>query len=117
MTDLDPLTAPSRATPGTHQRGRDKVARIPVKIEPLTARNGGHAGGAGAVPGSGAPLRKPDWIRAKAPLGPAVTRVKRLLREQGLATVCEEAQCPNLGERSEERRVGKECRSRWSPYH
>jgi lipoyl synthase len=81
MTDLDSLTAPSRATPDTHQRGQDKVARIPVKVER-----------------SAAPLRKPDWIRAKAPVGPAVDRVKRLLREQGLATVCEEAQCPNLGE-------------------
>ena len=81
MTHLDPLTAPSRATPDTHQRGQDKVARIPVKVEPLDR-----------------PLRKPDWIRAKAPVGPAVARVKRLLREQGLATVCEEAQCPNLGE-------------------
>jgi lipoic acid synthetase len=74
------------------------VGRIPVKVEPLAARDGGHTGGAGAAPGSGAPLRKPDWIRAKAPVGPAVARVKRLLRKQGLATVCEEAQCPNLGE-------------------
>lgn len=81
MTDPIPLTAPSRVTPETHQRGRDKVARIPVKVEPIMA-----------------PLRKPDWIRAKAPVGPAVMRVKRLLREQGLTTVCEEAQCPNLGE-------------------
>ena len=81
MTDSTPLTAPSRATPDTHQRGLDKVSRIPVKVESL-----------------GTPLRKPEWIRAKAPVGPAVARVKRLLREQGLATVCEEAQCPNLGE-------------------
>jgi lipoyl synthase len=81
MTDLDTLTAPSRATPDTHQRGMDKVARIPVKVEPLET-----------------PLRKPEWIRAKAPVGAAVVRVRRLLREQGLATVCEEAQCPNLGE-------------------
>jgi lipoic acid synthetase len=81
MTDPSALNAPSRATPETHQRGRDKVARIPVKVEP----------GAG-------PLRKPEWIRARAPVGPAVARVKRLLRAEGLATVCEEAQCPNLGE-------------------
>lgn len=81
MTKPDPLTAPSRATPETHQRGRDKVARIPVKVE-QTAE----------------PLRKPQWIRARAPIGPGVTRIKRILRESGLATVCEEAQCPNLGE-------------------
>jgi lipoic acid synthetase len=81
MSDGDTLTAPSRTTPQTHQRGRDKVSRIPVKVEPTAA-----------------PARKPSWIRAKAPVGPAVARVKRLLREAGLSTVCEEAQCPNLGE-------------------
>ncbi|MBK1731154.1 lipoyl synthase [Thiococcus pfennigii] len=81
MADPDPLSAPSRANPTTHQRGRDKVARIPVKVE-----------------AGGAPLRKPAWIRAKAPVGPAVARIKRLLRAGQLATVCEEAQCPNLGE-------------------
>jgi len=75
------LTAPSRLSPATHQRGLDKVARIPVKIE-RTAE----------LP------RKPAWIRAKAPIGPGVARIKRLLRENRLATVCEEAQCPNLGE-------------------
>ncbi|MBT8447577.1 MAG: lipoyl synthase, partial [Gammaproteobacteria bacterium] len=42
--------------------------------------------------------RKPHWIRAKAPTGAAVTRLKQLLREQELVTVCEEAACPNLGE-------------------
>jgi lipoyl synthase len=43
-------------------------------------------------------LRKPDWIRVKAPLsrGYAVTRA--VVREHGLYTVCEEAACPNIGE-------------------
>ncbi|MCU0836394.1 MAG: lipoyl synthase [Chromatiaceae bacterium] len=81
MTDGVDLTAPSRATPETHQRGRDKVARIPVKVESVSA-----------------PLPKPAWIRARAPVGTGVARIKRLLRESGLATVCEEAMCPNLGE-------------------
>lgn len=81
MTDPNLLTAPSRATPRTHQRGEDKVARIPVKVE-----------------AGGAPLRKPPWIRAKAPFGPGVARIKRLLRAGKLTTVCEEARCPNLGE-------------------
>ncbi len=81
MTDPNPLTAPSRSTPATHQRGQDKVARIPVKVERIAEV-----------------LRKPEWIRARAPVGPGVSRIKRVLRESGLATVCEEAQCPNLGE-------------------
>jgi len=75
------LNAPSRATPDTHQRGQDKLSRIPVKVEPSTE-----------MP------RKPAWIRARVPTGPGVTRIKRILRERGLSSVCEEGQCPNLGE-------------------
>lgn len=43
-------------------------------------------------------LRKPDWIRVRIPSGAAVQRVRGILRERKLATVCEEASCPNLGE-------------------
>jgi lipoic acid synthetase len=81
MSNPGRLTAPSRITPDTHQRGRDKVSRIPIKVE-----------------NADVPLRKPSWIRAQAPIGPGVARIKRLLRETKLSTVCEEAQCPNLGE-------------------
>jgi lipoic acid synthetase len=63
------------------QRGAAKTARIPVKIE-MTSR----------------PLRKPAWIRARSPSDPAVSRLKGILRENRLHTVCEEASCPNLGE-------------------
>lgn len=43
-------------------------------------------------------LRKPDWIRARIPAGANVQRVRTILRERQLVTVCEEASCPNLGE-------------------
>ncbi|MFA6408862.1 MAG: lipoyl synthase [Gammaproteobacteria bacterium] len=43
-------------------------------------------------------LHKPNWIRSKWPCNPEITKLKKLLREKGLATVCEEAACPNLGE-------------------
>ena len=43
-------------------------------------------------------MRKPPWIRVKAQLKPGVRRIKKLLREAGLHSVCEEARCPNLGE-------------------
>jgi lipoic acid synthetase len=62
-------------------RGADKVARIPVKIEPTVT-----------------PMRKPAWIRARNPSSPNVMRLKAILREHRLHTVCEEASCPNLGE-------------------
>jgi len=42
--------------------------------------------------------RKPDWIRVKAPNSPEYAETRRLVREYGLATVCEEAACPNIGE-------------------
>jgi len=74
--------APSR-TVGEKLRGADKVARIPVKITPTDPRQR---------------LRKPAWIRAPFPGTPEVQRLKQILRDNRLHTVCEEASCPNLGE-------------------
>src|SRR4029079_6015387 len=41
---------------------------------------------------------KPDWIRVKAPVSEGYHATRRLMRELNLATVCEEAACPNIGE-------------------
>jgi lipoic acid synthetase len=41
---------------------------------------------------------KPEWLKVRAPGSPAYLRLKDLMREQGLHTVCEEAHCPNIGE-------------------
>jgi lipoic acid synthetase len=43
-------------------------------------------------------LRKPDWIRVKAPVSPGYGETRRIVRDNGLHTVCEEAGCPNIGE-------------------
>src|ERR1043166_9906486 len=43
-------------------------------------------------------LRKPDWIRVKAPGSPGYAKTRDIVREHGLHTVCEEAGCPNIGE-------------------
>jgi lipoic acid synthetase len=72
---------PYRAVQGVKHKGAEKVARIPVKVEQREER-----------------LRKPSWIRAKSPFHPNVKKLKSVLREQKLYTVCEEAACPNLGE-------------------
>lgn len=50
--------------------------------------------------GEGLPLRarKPEWLKVKAPGGPNYLRLQKLMREQRLHTVCEEAHCPNIGE-------------------
>lgn len=43
-------------------------------------------------------LRKPKWIRAKAPGSPVYAETKAIVKEHNLVTVCEEAACPNIGE-------------------
>lgn len=45
-----------------------------------------------------APRRKPAWIRVKAPTSPGYAATRKLMRENSLNTVCEEAACPNIGE-------------------
>ena len=42
--------------------------------------------------------RKPPWLKVKAPGGPSYRRIERLMRSKSLHTVCEEANCPNIGE-------------------
>jgi lipoyl synthase len=44
------------------------------------------------------PERKPSWLKVRAPGGPNYLRLKGMMRELGLHTVCEEAHCPNVGE-------------------
>jgi lipoic acid synthetase len=44
------------------------------------------------------PERKPSWLKVKAPGGPNYIRLKHLMRELDLHSVCEEAHCPNVGE-------------------
>jgi len=66
---------------GEKHRGADKVRRIPVKVIP-----------------SEAVLRKPDWIRVRIPASSEVGRIKNILRTRKLASVCEEASCPNISE-------------------
>jgi lipoyl synthase len=43
-------------------------------------------------------LKKPPWIRVKAPVSKGYIETSRIVREHGLHTVCEEAGCPNIGE-------------------
>lgn len=66
---------------GEKLRGADKVRRIPVKVIPTVE-----------LP------TKPDWIRVKIPASPRINHIKNTLRRHKLASVCEEASCPNLGE-------------------
>ena len=65
---------------GVKHKGGEKTARIPIKV--IAAE----------------PLRKPPWIRVRAPSSPRFNEIKQILREHRLHTVCEEASCPNIGE-------------------
>jgi lipoic acid synthetase len=68
--------------PNQKQKSADKTARIPIKIVPVEQV-----------------LKKPDWIRVKAASGNSrFHEIKKILRENQLVTVCEEASCPNIGE-------------------
>lgn len=42
--------------------------------------------------------RKPEWLKVRAPSGENYLKLKEMMRERRLATVCEEAHCPNIGE-------------------
>ena len=44
------------------------------------------------------PVRKPEWLKAKAPGGDTFHNLKKMARDLNLHTVCESAQCPNIGE-------------------
>lgn len=48
--------------------------------------------------GRPARVRKPDWIRVRAPTSKGFNETRKLMRDLGLNTVCEEAACPNIGE-------------------
>jgi lipoic acid synthetase len=61
--------------------------------------------------------KKPSWIRTRAKMGPEYTELKRLVRQEGLHTVCEEAGCPNIYECWEDREAtfligGDQCTRR-----
>ena len=75
------MSKSSSVKAGVAQRGAAKTARIPIKIERSTTL-----------------LRKPSWIRTRLGNSQAIQALKAKIKHQRLHTVCEEAQCPNLGE-------------------
>ncbi len=72
---------PAPMVPGKKLSAAEKMARIPVRIQPTEQ-----------------PLRKPPWLRVKSPATTAVADLKKILRDNSLYTVCEEASCPNIAE-------------------
>mgnify|MGYP001756552620 FL=1 len=66
---------------GEKLKGADKLSRIPIKVVQPETR-----------------LKKPSWVRARIPQNKKFFEIKKLLRDESLYTVCEEASCPNIGE-------------------
>ena len=79
-----PSEQPTQKAPpkiaGVKQLDAEKTSRIPIKIIPMPT------------------LRKPEWIRMKVPDSARFQEIKKVLRDNNLHTVCEEASCPNIGE-------------------
>ena len=73
------VASPANAA-GVKHKGGEKTSRIPIKV--VAAER----------------LKKPEWIRVRAPSSPRFYEIKAILREHNLHTVCEEASCPNIGE-------------------
>src|SRR6516164_745430 len=85
---------------------------IPVVSEARAARSGekyltsqgftavrdGIKGRSAAASPAAAAARKPPWLKARAPTGAGFQSVRALVKQHRLATVCEEAKCPNIGE-------------------
>ena len=81
-TDLiNPPKRTRRLKQGEKLRSADKVERIPVKVIATTEVK-----------------KKPEWMRIRLSPSPRVNQIKDILREHKMATVCEEAACPNLHE-------------------
>lgn len=78
---VDEKKKTTRLKAGVKLRGFDKVSRIPIKVIPTDKS-----------------LEKPHWIRVRVPISKEIERIKRILRQHELHSVCEEASCPNLGE-------------------
>lgn len=66
--------------PGTKDSHKDKVSRNPIKIYPSV------------------PKKKPAWLKIELPHSENFKKVKEIIHQNNLHTVCEEASCPNIGE-------------------
>lgn len=84
----------------------DSVIELPVIAPPIIAQPSASLDAVGVLPANlvqiaparRVPAPKPEWLKARAPMGENYHELKRLARSLGLHTVCESAQCPNIGE-------------------
>lgn len=92
----EPLGEGLRRTLQRHPRplGGDPLKATPAPLVSLSGMILNNSEG----PAQLAVKRKPSWLRAKVPGGPGYSRLKAIMDEHQLHTVCQEAGCPNMGE-------------------
>ncbi|XP_071716591.1 lipoyl synthase, chloroplastic [Rutidosis leptorrhynchoides] len=76
----------------------DKDSINPTSLMASSSKSPPYPGGMGPFTGRDPNVKKPGWLRQKAPQGTKYQEVKESLSRLKLNTVCEEAQCPNIGE-------------------
>ncbi|KAF5443444.1 hypothetical protein F2P56_035999 [Juglans regia] len=95
--------------PGSYVRTRIRCeavdsSKVDIKPSPSSwdssaaKKSGPYPGGMGPYTGRDPNAKKPEWLRQRAPQGKRYEQVKDSLSRLNLNTVCEEAQCPNIGE-------------------
>jgi len=89
-----------KGIPVVAEAGRARSGEKYLTPQGFTAVRDGIKAPRGAAAARGLPTgqRLPGWLRARAPTGAGFFEVRALVREHRLATVCEEAHCPNIGE-------------------
>jgi lipoic acid synthetase len=88
-----------KSIPVVQELGQVRSGEKYLTPQGFTAIRDGVKSQGGADPAAARALQpKPAWLRAKAPTGAGFNTVKDIVREHRLATVCEEAKCPNIGE-------------------
>ncbi|XP_058724038.1 lipoyl synthase, chloroplastic [Vicia villosa] len=73
------------------------LSEMPKPVE-SAKKSGPYPGGLGPFTGRDPNVKKPEWLRQKAPQGERFSQIKESISQLKLNTVCEEAQCPNIGE-------------------
>jgi lipoic acid synthetase len=85
-----------KSIPVVTEPSRPRSGEKYVTAQGFTAIRDGLKARGGTAPQRASP--KPPWLKARAPSGAGFEAVKGIVREHRLATVCEEAKCPNIGE-------------------
>lgn len=88
-SSLSPSEAVSQQPPSLSAMG---------KLMEAEKKSGPYPGGLGPHTGRDPNVKKPEWLRQRAPQGERFREIQESLSQLKLNTVCEEAQCPNIGE-------------------